>query len=106
MSETGTPLDIAEHDGGVRLVGELDAHTAGRLEQALAALVGGPTTIRIGIEDLTFMDSSGLRVVVAATEQARVGGGDLVLVGPTSLVRRLLDVSGLSNHLTIEDAPK
>lgn len=105
MSETGIPLGIAEHDGGVRVAGELDAHTAGLLEEALAPLLGGSATVRVGVEELTFMDSSGLRVIVAATETARAGGGDLVLVGPTSPVRRLFEVSGLTNHLTIEDAP-
>jgi anti-sigma B factor antagonist len=102
MAELGTQLDIEPGDGELGLTGEIDAHTAPRLEAAISErFASGATTVRLGFEGVTFMDSSGLRVVIAATESARNAGGDLILVRPTQTVSRLLDVSGLSGHLTV-----
>lgn len=103
MSERGTQLTIESADGGLRLAGEVDAHTAPRLDEALAPLVDAGGEVRLDISGVSFMDSSGLRVVIGATEATRAAGGDLVLVGPTDLVRRLLSVSGLTDHLTLVD---
>ena len=47
------------------------------------------------------MDSSGLRVLISATERARAAGGDLVLVAPTAAVRKVLEVSGLDRYPTV-----
>lgn len=104
MSELGTQLEIETTPDGVRLVGEVDAHTAPKLESALEELVASDARIVTALDGVTFMDSSGLRVVIAATEKLRAVGGDLVLSQPTDVVRRLLGVSGLEDHLTIEPA--
>jgi anti-sigma B factor antagonist len=48
------------------------------------------------------MDSSGLRVVIDAHQRALDAGRRLVLRHPTSAVQRLLEISGLSDHLATE----
>lgn len=55
--------------------GELDLATAGRLEAALA----DPTAerVRVDLRGLTFMDSTGVRTLLQATEDARGAGRDL-----------------------------
>jgi len=103
MADLGTELSIDPVDDGFILVGEIDAHTAPRLETVLAErFEAGAATLRLDVRRVTFMDSSGLRIVIAATETARGRAGDLVLVAPAPSVLRLLDVSGLSEHLTVE----
>ena len=99
MSELGAHLDIATTPTGWRLAGEIDAHTAPALAEAMQALGAGETVVDLA--DVTFLDSSGLRVLIAASGHARDLGGDLVLAHPTAAIHRLLEISGLHEHLTV-----
>ena len=102
MSETAARLDITTHDDGLALAGELDAHTAPRLALQLAELPPGDGDIVLDIGRVEFMDSSGLRVVIEAHQRASDAGRRLVLRHPTAAVNRLLEISGLSDHLATE----
>lgn len=104
MPEPGTQLDIQSIVGGLRLVGDVDAHTAPRLDESLVSLLRSTPTVTIDLAGVDFMDSSGLRVLITATESARADGGDVVLADPTDLVRRLFSISGLTEHLTVTPA--
>ncbi|MEZ5215473.1 MAG: STAS domain-containing protein [Ilumatobacteraceae bacterium] len=99
MAELGTTLEITPSDEGFILVGEVDAHTAPQLKEAVAGREA--SVVVLDISGVTFMDSSGLRVVITATEDARASGGDLVLAHPSAAVARLLEISGLTEHLTL-----
>jgi anti-sigma B factor antagonist len=102
MSETAARLDITANADGLALAGELDAHTAPQLAQHLAELPAGEGNIVLDIERVEFMDSSGLRVVIDAHQRATDAGRRLVLRHPTAAVQRLLEISGLSDHLATE----
>lgn len=104
MSDIGTELQITPVDTGFELAGELDAHTAPSLEHRLQEQVEVSSDIELHLAGLSFMDSSGLRVLLATTERCRTGDGDLVLVEPTPTVSRLLEVSGLADHFTVRHA--
>lgn len=104
MADLGTELSIDPLDDGLLLRGEVDAHTAPALREAvMARLASGSVDVRLDMQAVTFMDSSGLRVVIDATEKARATDGDVILVAPTPTVRRLVEISGLADHLTITD---
>ncbi len=100
-------IEVTEGDPPtVALRGEVDPYTAPRLLEALDRLVdGGATGVRIECRDLQFIDSSGLRVLVATYR--RLGGRPtaLVMAGASATLRRLLEVTGLDAHLTVETAP-
>lgn len=85
-------LEITPTDEGFRLEGELDMATADDLSQLLraAAADGGP--VLLDLSGISFMDSSGLRVLLEAAELIR-GSGSLVIVHPSAQVRRLLEIS-------------
>ena len=100
MSEIGAQLDISVTTDGWALNGEIDAHTAPTLERTLAQLPGDVATIDVA--GVTFMDSSGLRVLMAATLRARESGGDLIIAHPTPGIVRLVEISGLSEHLRLD----
>ena len=102
MSDTAARLDISDHPGGFALAGELDAHTAPQLADRLADLPSGEGDVILDIGHVEFMDSSGLRVVIDAHQRAADQGRRLVLRRPTSAVQRLLEISGLSDHLVTE----
>ena len=95
------PAGFAIHDegGGVlRVVGELDVATAPELQHRLTAH-GGPTIL--DLRGVTFIDSAGLRaVVVAAQERSRAE--PLVLRAPSPAVRRLIELTSLTEQLAIE----
>jgi len=81
---------------------ELDIATAGMLERELAiAAAGDAPKILLDLSRLTFIDSTGLRVVLEFNE--RVGGneGRLSVIAGTPAVDRLLDIVGLRERLPL-----
>jgi anti-sigma B factor antagonist len=103
MSDTAARLDISSEIDGLVLSGELDAHTAPQLAERLAQLPPGDADVVLDIGRVEFMDSSGLRVVIDVHQRAADAGRRLVLRHPTSAVQRLLEISGLSDHLSTEE---
>lgn len=77
-----------------RMVGELDLSCVDEVERALAAALTTPGDVTLDISQLTFMDSSGIALVVRCC-QSLAGRGSLVLQSPTPMVQRLLDLCGL-----------
>src|SRR4051812_34035363 len=103
MSELGAQLEISPTDNGWSLSGEVDAHTAPALASTMSKLPGG--TITIDVAEVSFMDSSGLRVLMDVTTRARQAGGDLVVARPTPAIVRLVEISGLADQLRLEPDP-
>jgi anti-sigma B factor antagonist len=102
MSDTAARLDISTSTDGLVLAGELDAHTAPQLAERLAELPPGAGDVVLDIEQIEFMDSSGLRVVIDVHQRALDANRRLVLRHPTAAVSRLLEISGLADHLATE----
>ena len=104
-----TILDITTHeraDGGVQvgLSGELDLATAPKLDDELRHIeANGPPLIVIDLSPLAFMDSSGLRALLAADSRAREAGRRLVLVRGDERVQRVLKITRLDERLEIVD---
>ena len=86
------------------LAGELDPGTAPVLQERIAELAGDPavTSVVVDLSQISFLDSSGVRVLVAGGEALRRRSAELVLRGPTANVRRILEVTGLTELLTVE----
>lgn len=79
------------------LSGDLDSFTAADLDAALAAL-GPAADVVIDLSGLSFMDSSGLRVLIGAHTALDGEGNKLVLTSPSRAVGRLFEISGLTEH--------
>jgi anti-sigma B factor antagonist len=104
------PFDvtITEHAGAVyvTLTGELDISTAPRLEDDLRRVeADGPALVAIDLSGLDFMDSTGLRLVIAADGRAREAGRRLVLVQGNDMVQRVLRITRLDERLEIVADP-
>jgi anti-anti-sigma factor len=80
----------------VSVAGELDAASAGELEEALSEAVSAGTMIELDLGEVSFIDSSGLRALLVAQQAATDAGGSLVLVATTPAVDRLLELTGLN----------
>lgn len=89
----------------VTIVGELDAATSPELAAVIDPLVAtdAPSVV-VNLADVTFMDSSGLRTLVRAANEAKATGGSLVLARASGAVVRLLEVTGLVEHLPTAEA--
>jgi anti-sigma B factor antagonist len=89
----------------VSLRGELDAVTAPRLGSRLFGLADeGKRAVVVDLSEVTFMDSTGLGVLLNALRHFNVRHGQLVLVCPTERVLRPFQITGLTGHLTIFDS--
>lgn len=78
----------------IQLVGELDLATCPSFEQALEKAQGSASIVSIDLQEATFVDCSGLRVIVQAAARAAATGAKLTLVGPAGQVERLLTLTG------------
>ena len=87
----------------VAVVGELDAYSMPSLEELAASLrADGYVNFTLDMSHTTFIDSSGLRALLALhTEIVGSGAGKLVLQSPSDPVSRLLAITGLSDHFTV-----
>ena len=98
--------DHSEVDEGVvkaRVSGEIDPSTAPALLAELEALIftGAPRELVVDFAGVSFIDSSGLRSVIDIHNQMRARGGVLVLENPSEKTRRLLEITGLTDHLEL-----
>jgi anti-anti-sigma factor len=86
----------------VRVTGEIDLTSAPSLDDEVTGLIeDSVNTLTIGLAGVSFMDSTGLRVLLKASKLLEASGGSLILGQPSDPVRRLLEVSGLDTHFQI-----
>jgi anti-anti-sigma factor len=84
-------------------VGELDMANKARFERALTAAESyGHGGVLLDLENLVFMDSTGLSTLMTALKRAEDAGRSLQVRGARDEIRRLLVVSGL--HWLLEGA--
>lgn len=89
-------------DGEIVLSGELDVATGGLLDTRLDACPGSES-VTLDLAGITFIDSSGLRVLIEHHQRLDDGGGELRLVRVSETAARLLEIAGLSHHLNVTD---
>lgn len=82
--------------------GELDAASSPQLERALAEArqPGGPVVL--DLSKVTFIDSSGLRVITRVVRDVEVDGGSFTISSASDAVRRIFEITGLRSLLPSE----
>ena len=92
-------LTVAGPAGGVsivHIVGEVHAGNAVRLEEVLEGAVrAGADMVVIDASAMTFLDSTGLGVLVSASRRLGEFGGKLGMSNVPRSLRRLLEISGV-----------
>ena len=83
----------------VTVRGEVDMDNAGELVDAIER-AAGPAVV--DLSGVTFIDSTGLQGLLRAQKAVRQRGHDLVLRHPSTVVRRLLELTSLVGRFTIE----
>ena len=110
MSETPHDefrIDEDRSDSAVvlRLQGDLDLASADAVAQRLDTLEAADEPVILDLDRLSFMDSSGLRVVLQAVENSRAGGWSFSLTAGSEQVRNLFASAGVTDRLPIVPAP-
>ncbi len=90
----------------VALAGELDVAAVPKLAAVLDQLIlDGTSRILVDLEGVDFIDSSGLRALVATLRRLEADGGSLHLVRPGPRILKVLTIAGLTSLFTILDPP-
>jgi anti-sigma B factor antagonist len=94
--------DIAFDEAGVptiKLSGEIDMSNVDSLRRLIDPVVArAPELVIFDLASLAFMDSSGIALLLQVSAKART----VRLRGPSALVRRMIDATGLSDVLVVE----
>ena len=93
----------------VHVGGEVDVATCPQLRDVLAELVDQSIYhLVVDLEKVSFLDSSGIGVLVGVYRRIREHGGSLRLTGPRPAVRRVLELTKVTTllpiHGTVEEA--
>jgi anti-anti-sigma factor len=90
----------------VVLAGELDAAAAAALSEQLRQVTAdlvGDLVVDLGL--LTFIDSTGLSLLISLHKRVRASGRSLTVTDLTPMTRRLFQITGLDQVLMVEPAP-
>ncbi|GIN89505.1 anti-sigma F factor antagonist [Siminovitchia terrae] len=92
----------------IRLSGELDHHTAENLREQITREMKAHDILHIvlNLEKLSFMDSSGLGVILGRYKQIKLKRGEMVVCSISPPVKRLFEMSGLFKIVRLESSEK
>ncbi len=93
----------------VRVAGEVDVASADRLREQLARTVAeGGTDLVVDLTAVSFMDSTGLGLLVGTLKRVRTAGGRMALVIDSDQLMKIFTITGLHQvfaiHGTLEGA--
>ena len=97
----GDLITVAVLDDVVHVGGEIDLVTAPSLDEALA----GVDSALVDMTGVSFIDSTGIAVLVRHYQRCVAHGGVLRVVATSYPVRRVLEVCGLEQMLTGHEPP-
>ena len=87
----------------VSLLGEFDLAGVALFEEELDRVRAPDATLVVDLRGLTFIDSSGLRALVIADQEARAAGGRCVVVRGSEQVGQVLELTGIGERLELVD---
>jgi anti-anti-sigma factor len=82
--------------------GRLDTNTSPELQETLLSEMKVAKLVTLDFAALTYISSSGLRVLLIGTKTARAKGCGLILTNISAEVREILDMTGFTDILEIE----
>jgi anti-sigma B factor antagonist len=107
MDSAQARVEVTPTDDGWSISGEIDASTAPIVAEATATLPASSSStgrVVVAVSQVSFIDSSGLRVLVDLSERAGEVGARVVVSDPSRSVSRLLTITGLDDVFILEPA--
>jgi anti-sigma B factor antagonist len=102
---TNAPFDVrierdADRTSVISVCGEIDMATAPRVEAAFA-LCGQSCDVMLDLTEVTFLDSSALKVLALNAKKMRSAGYEIRVKGLSDHQRRLMNLMGLDRVLNL-----
>ena len=97
-------IEVNEQDPlyEVKVHGEVDVYTAPKLREIVFPLSEKESAqIVIDLSGVSYMDSTGLGVIVGVFKSCRAHNGELKLIGLSDRLKRLFEITGLADILNI-----
>lgn len=96
-------FNSGENMWNVSIAGELDVSSAENFKTVLNGLVDEKSeNIKINLENLDYIDSTGLGVMVGVLKRLKVNSKGIYLSNPKSNVRKILEITGLDKIFNME----
>jgi len=90
-------------DNFLPLEGEIDLHRSPRVERSLASMIKRkPNHLVVDLSGVTFIDSSGVAVLIRALQNIQQYGGKLTLSGMNDKVRPIFEITRLDQVFVID----
>jgi len=88
----------------LRVTGDMDADTAYRVPDEVAAVFDGtrPQEIVVDLSEVSFLDSVGLGMLVRAQDEALSHDATFRLRAPSEPVSRVLSVTAMDTHFAVD----
>ena len=100
-------LETRQEDGHtiIEVGGEIDVYTAPKLRDKITELVGdGHHNLVIDMENVDFLDSTGLGVLVGGLKKVRAHDGTMELICSQDRLLKIFRITGLAKVFTIHDS--
>lgn len=99
-------LEVKKEVLCIRLKGELDHHTAENLREKVSSAIEKfhIQHLVLNLEQLSFMDSSGLGVILGRYKQIKQKNGEMVVCAISPAVKRLFEMSGLFKIIRLDES--
>ena len=86
-----------------KLNGRLDSNTSPELEKKLSdAMEDGAKSMVIDFEDLDYISSAGLRIILKTTKDLKRSEGNIILCAMQDYVKEVFEIAGFDSFLPIE----
>jgi len=97
-------IDREKQEGklNLKLSGRLDTSTAPMLQETLEQDEEDITELNLDMENLEYISSAGLRVLLAATKKMKAKGGTMTLYHAKEEVMEVFEITGLNEILNIQ----
>jgi anti-sigma B factor antagonist len=97
-----------ENNNGIEIIsvkGSLDSNTSSELENLVSmTLEKGQRKLILNLEDLEYISSAGIRVMLKTAKDLKRMDGNIVLCALQDYVREVFDIAGLDGYLNIEQS--
>ncbi|MCK8060841.1 MULTISPECIES: STAS domain-containing protein [unclassified Fusibacter] len=86
----------------VDIAGEVDIHTSGNLKDVLNTILNDrEADIQLNCEDLVYIDSTGLGVLIGILKRVKKNDNNIIIVNAKSNIAKLLNITGLDKIFVI-----
>lgn len=89
----------------IKVYGEIDHHNAKKIREKIDSeiLKNNPTKVILDLSMISFMDSSGLGLIMGRYSLSYDMGAEFILYNPNHRIRKLLELSGIERIIKIKE---